>query len=1178
MIDTTAALVAAQTITTKLKLKVKPGSFSDCTLHLRAPARVGHLSLSGTSVSVVARRRARGAKLPTKATNRPASSAWYTTYIPSVLQNKDRASDPSIEPEPLFAQVIEPPQIRKQETRRSNIIDFEQRAVIAANYNQYRFEKPDIRFRRMKSYVQFITTPTADTPGTTLLLHFDNKRYYIGNVAEGTQRASVQRATKLVKLSEIFLTGKTEWANMGGLLGMILTLADQTGSSETSKIQQKAAKKGSSKVHDVGHDQGHGTVANRPGNEEDATKRILTIHGGKNLTHTLATARRFVFRKGMPVVVHEYEPKDEISNVIPVSWSDRNINVWAMPISPERVRDSESQVFSEPNAEVVADPRLGSSFNDQKVRDKQMREAVVSDMFNSAWRLDALVEVPLAEVRLPAAIFVRNSETGHIEKYHGPLPGSGVSLPDITVLMRQPWPGALIQSLPPTSPSTEALSYIIRNHPQRGRFDPVKAKQLKVEKGRKYAKLTMGESVEALDGTIVTPEMVLGEGKDGGGFAVVELPSAEYVMGLIGRPEWKSKEVMKGVGAIIWILGDGVSQDHNLRRFINAMGHLKHIVSSRDHTPNYLALDSAASAAIRLHQIYPTCFPIPDHDNLTLPQKQLGTSHATEKLPASCVTAQRGQMVQLEPAVELLDHALVPHLNTAKIMQETPLDVLRLAQDAKGELKNVKLEQELTRRQENIAGKNVEIITLGTGSASPSKYRNVSATLIRVPGSGSYLLDCGENTLGQLKRVFPPPQLREVLRDLKMIWISHLHADHHLGTVSVVKAWYQEVYKGNTPSASSSSASNNAVDLLRGDRRLFVVSAAGMIKWLADYSSVEDFGYRRLFPLIIGSAEPSRGRGSTLSWENVTVGFNTGDQALYVYSCLSYGHYTKHQVDRDSAMVAATGLADIQAVNVDHCVGAKAVSLTFPTGFKLSYSGDCRPSKAFAQIGRGSTVLLHEGTFEDEMQGDAVAKKHSTTSEALGVGIAMGARRIVLTHFSQRYQKIPVINEANGKEPSVEDQGDPNLPGADADVAAVATPAILPDSGPLFEDEVMDDEVNSFRRVPTSGPPETQDYVPPMSTTNPSKEDVKIAVAFDLMRVKVGEIAHLERFTPALLKLFEASTSDDKYANDELQGTEKTSDAKRMEQEPQEKRKGSPKGNKSKTNRRPSDKSILSNS
>ena len=87
------------------------------------------------------------------------------------------------------------------------------------------------------------------------------------------------------------------------------------------------------------------------------------------------------------------------------------------------------------------------------------------------------------------------------------------------------------------------------------------------------------------------------------------------------------------------------------------------------------------------------------------------------------------------------------------------------------------------------------------------------------------------------------------------------------------------------------------------------------------------------------------------------------------------------------------------------------MSLTFPTGFKFSYSGDCRPCEEFVRIGNGSTVLLHEATFDDELRGDAEAKKHSTTSEAIGVGMAMGARRIILTHFSQRYQKIPVMED-----------------------------------------------------------------------------------------------------------------------------------------------------------------------
>ena len=53
------------------------------------------------------------------------------------------------------------------------------------------------------------------------------------------------------------------------------------------------------------------------------------------------------------------------------------------------------------------------------------------------------------------------------------------------VLVRKPWPGALVESLPPTMPRKEAVSYIIRNHTQRGKFHPERATQLKVEKGQK---------------------------------------------------------------------------------------------------------------------------------------------------------------------------------------------------------------------------------------------------------------------------------------------------------------------------------------------------------------------------------------------------------------------------------------------------------------------------------------------------------------------------------------------------------------------------------------------------------------------------------------------------------------------------------------------------------------------
>ncbi|KAI9050107.1 hypothetical protein LZ554_006250 [Drepanopeziza brunnea f. sp. 'monogermtubi'] len=60
---------------------------------------------------------------------------------------------------------------------------------------------------------------------------------------------------------------------------------------------------------------------------------------------------------------------------------------------------------------------------------------------------------------------------------------------------------------------------------------------------------------------------------------------------------------------------------------------------------------------------------------------------------------------------------------------------------------------------------------------------------------------------------------------------------------------------------------------------------------------------------------------------------------------------------------------------------------------------------------RDATLLIHEATFDDILLNDAIAKKHSTTSEALDIGRKMNARRILLTHFSQRYQKIPVMDK-----------------------------------------------------------------------------------------------------------------------------------------------------------------------
>ena len=208
-----------------------------------------------------------------------------------------------------------------------------------------------------------------------------------------------------------------------------------------------------------------------------------------------------------------------------------------------------------------------------------------------------------------------------------------------------------------------------------------------------------------------------------------------------------------------------------------------------------------------------------------------------------------------------------------------------------------------------------------------------------------------------------------------------------------------------------------------------------------------------------------------------------------------------------AAFASATGLSDFSVCYVPHCKGSQGVALTFADGFKITYSGDTRPAKALVDIGKDSTVLIHEATFEDERAGDARAKNHSTTSDAIGVGKRMNARRVLLTHFSQRYTKIPVMSDIKAQDIElVEDDG------ADEDPAA----------------GMMGDDIQSKAQgADASGGAATASAIDarPSSSASIRQNGMKVAVAFDGMRVKVKDLIALEKFTPALMMLYEGANA-----------------------------------------------------
>ena len=775
--------------------------------------------------------------------------------------------------------------------------------ILDLTFDSAYFASKNISDNRMHSHIELITTPTSDTPGTALYLQFEDRRYIIGNAHEGLHRATLQMGTRPFKAKDIFLTGRTEWQSKGGLLGLIMTIADATAARAASieerailKLKQKRKREERKKRKPnldvkVNNSPLSPTRPTRDEAQSVAEDPTLRLHGGPNLTHTLATARSFIYRKGLPIKVLEHIEKrkvlEEAEQDWKPTWSDHRIQVWVMPIKPSNVSEVKERskpasprkrslgqfMSGEPpdKAEILSQWHSHeASPKTQSERDQHTRELAVSEMFSSAWNHKKLVQMRLQDVKMPATIFIPDPVTKEPVIYEGPTPDGTAPVPDLNVLIRQPWPGALIEDLPPTKPSQTSMSYIIRNHKIRGKFNVAAAEELGVPPGILRAALAAGSSVQSSTGQTVTPDMVLSPSKEGSGVAVIDLPSKDYIYNLINRPEWNADKVMNGVVAVIWILGSGIVKEKAFIDFVDGKPGLQHIISSPEHCPNYLSMTSAASMAICHTQIDPARYDIPLHSNVASSmsgESSEADKTMSEELPKNCQPARRGLIVNLEPKPGITEEAVPPYLNTASIAEMTSHKVLALSEAARREIDSPEVQAETS--NQNLPSPDAEVICLGTGSASPSRYRNVAATLLRVPGCGSYLMDCGENTLGQLKRMYTPPQLAELFHDLKLIWISHLHADHHLGLTSVIKVWYEELHGADEVKRRKPMLAEQMLDpgqLLLDGKRLFIVGSKKMIQWLEEYSTVEDFGHDQLVPLVSWN--------NNLEWNGNNIGFH----------------------------------------------------------------------------------------------------------------------------------------------------------------------------------------------------------------------------------------------------------------------------------------------------------------
>ncbi|XP_061030617.1 zinc phosphodiesterase ELAC protein 2 isoform X2 [Eubalaena glacialis] len=496
------------------------------------------------------------------------------------------------------------------------------------------------------------------------------------------------------------------------------------------------------------------------------------------------------------------------------------------------------------------------------------------------------------------------------------------------------------------------VAFVCKLHMKKGNFLVLKAKELGLPVGTAaiapiIAAVKDGKSI-TFEGREILPEEICTAPDPRIAFVVVECPDEGFIQPLCENATFRSFQgrAEAPVALVVHMTPEHVLLDSRYQQWMERFGPDTQHLVLNEHCESVHNLRSH-KIQTQLSLIHPGIFP------------PLASLRPQEGGLAPCVPLVRGQCLlkyQLRPRREWQRDAIItcdPEEFIAEALelpnfQESVQEYRKTVQDGPAPAEK--------------RGQYPEVVFLGTGSAIPMKIRNVSSTLINISSDASLLLDCGEGTFGQLCRHYGD-EVDRLLGTLAAVFVSHLHADHHTGLLNILLQRERAL-----------------VSLGKPCQPLLVVAPTQLRAWLQQY-------HTQCQPLL----------------HHVSI---------IPAKCLQKGaEVSNPKVERlISLLLEACALEEFQTCLVRHCKHAFGCALVHTSGWKVVYSGDTMPCEALVQMGKDATLLIHEATLEDGLEEEAVEKTHSTTSQAIGVGMRMNAGFVMLNHFSQRYAKIPLFS------------------------------------------------------------------------------------------------------------------------------------------------------------------------
>ncbi|XP_044309752.1 zinc phosphodiesterase ELAC protein 2 [Varanus komodoensis] len=691
-------------------------------------------------------------------------------------------------------------------------------------------------------FVQVVAAGARDV-GAALYVFSEYNRYLF-NCGEGVQRLMQEHKLKVARLDNIFLT-RMNWANVGGLSGMILTL------------------------------------------KETAVPKCI-LSGPPQLKNYLEAIRVFSGPlKGIELAVQPHTDP---------AYQDDTMTVYQVPLVGKKPEDWERLPPRSPSPIGGADGKHISGPRSPSMEHQSLKD-------------DTSKEFPDKKD----------------ERFH-----TGQKDPSLVV------------------------AFICKLHPRKGTFLVLKAKELGLPVGTAaiapiIAAVKDGKNIMFEGREILADEICTATDK-GAVFIILECPHEGFIDAVCENTtlqRYQEGKQENHVALVVHITPEYVLRDSRYKQWLERFGtNTQHLILNE----NCQSVHHLRSQKIQtqLNLIHPEIFPM-------LTNYQSKEEEAMFNVPVT-----RGECLlkyQLRPKLEWQREA-VPACNSAEFVAEAlelP-DFQDSVQKCKESLPVQSVESEKTNSYP-------EVVFLGTGSAIPSKIRNVSSTLINISSTQSLLLDCGEGTFGQLCRHYGN-EVDKILHNIAAVFVSHIHADHHTGLLNILLQRHR-VFRSQGQLTSP----------------VILVAPTQIMTWLHQYHDhCQDF-------LMHINMIPAR---------FLLEGFDVVKPKAKAFICLLMEKYD---------------FAKFQTCEVRHCKNAFACSMIHKSGWKIVYSGDTMPCEALVEMGKNASLLIHEATLEDGLEEEAIEKTHSTTSQAIEIGMKMNAEFIMLNHFSQRYAKIPLFDE-----------------------------------------------------------------------------------------------------------------------------------------------------------------------